>query len=447
MPHAAALPAVLSRRGAATSAELQRALGVGQATLSRSIASLGDQIVRLGAGRNTRYALQRTLPNIGSSWPLVRIDAEGKPILLGHLHALARDQYWFDAELGTAARLSDGLPFYLQDLIPQGFLGRFVPRRFFDLGLPERVADWHDDHVLTYLCQRGEDCMGDLLLGNESLQRFLEKQRSPLDTAVDASSRSRHYDELADLALEGETAGSSAAGEHPKFTTTLRDGNGIRKVLVKFSPGGTDRVARRWADLIICEHLATHALHRAGLSSHPTELLFEGDRVFIEANRFDRTGAHGRLGLISLAALSNEYLGRRDNWITATAALAKANIISTANTETVRRVATFGQLIGNTDMHFGNLSFRLTFDDAMALTPIYDMLPMIHAPVAGGAIPTREMEAPLPSASVLDIWTDSTALAQEYWRTVAKHEAISSEFAAIARRNAERIATVASIAR
>jgi hypothetical protein len=288
--------------------------------------------------------------------------------------------------------------------------------------------------------------MGDLLLGEESLQRYLATRGSDIPTACDARSRSPHYDEMADLALEGEIAGSSAGGEHPKFTTTLRQGRAIRHMLVKFSPGGTDKVARRWADLLIAEHLATVALTRAGLSSRATEMLLAGDRVFVEADRFDRVGPRGRAGLVSLAALTNEYLGRRDNWTNATAALAKAGVISRADAETARRVATFGQLIGNSDMHFGNLSFRLAFDGPMALTPIYDMLPMVHAPIAGGAVPAREFEAPLPTAANLNIWGEMTALAIEYWRSVAKHEAVSAEFAAIARGNAERVGVVAAIA-
>lgn len=446
MPDTAPLAAFLSRNGAATGAALQRALGIGQATLSRAITALGDQVVRLGGGRSTRYAIRRDIPNIGSSWPLMRIDAEGRPVLLGHLHALARDQYWIDSELGNTARLSDGLPFYLQDLAPQGFLGRIVPRRFHDLGLPARITDWNDDHVLTYLCLRGENCMGDLLLGEESLQRYLATRGSDIPSAYDAKSRSRHYDEMSDLALEGEIAGSSAGGEHPKFTTTIRQGRTIRHVFVKFSPGGTDKVARRWADLLIAEHLATVALHRAGLSSRATEMLVVGDKVFVEADRFDRVGPLGRVGLVSLAALTNEHLGRRDNWTSASAALAKAGVISLEDADTVRRVATFGQLIGNSDMHFGNLSFHLGFDGPMALTPIYDMLPMTHAPIAGGAIPVREFEAPLPTATNLNIWGEMTTLALEYWRSVANHEAVSAEFTAIARKNGERVSVVAAIA-
>jgi len=56
-------------------------------------------------------------------------------------------------------------------------------------------------------------------------------------------------------------------------------GRSIRHVLVKFSPGGTDALSRRWADLLVSEHLATRALRRAELTSATTELLAIDARV------------------------------------------------------------------------------------------------------------------------------------------------------------------------
>ena len=423
--------ASLSRNGAATSASLQRELGVSQSTLSRAIGTVSDRVLQIGAGRSTRYGLRRELPGIGSNWPLFLVNERGEPRLLGRLSALARDQYWFDTPIGKHARFSDGLPFYLQDLVPQGFIGRTVPRRYPELALPERVTDWNDDHVLVYLCRRGDDCVGNLILGDESLQRFLARADEP--AVVPSRSRAKAYRSLAEAALAGSIAGSSAGGEHPKFTAVVQQASDLRQVLVKFSPGGTDRVAQRWADLLICEQLATQVLHEAGLTPRAADLLIADDQVFLEAERFDRTGPRGRSGVISLGALSNEYLGKRDNWTTATAALARLGIISRADAEIVRRVATFGRLIGNTDMHFGNLSFRLSFDGPLALAPIYDMLPMTFAPLAGGALPTGGLQPPLPTSDDLDIWNEMSELAAGYWNEVAKHRAISSEFAAQAR--------------
>ncbi|MEB0233458.1 hypothetical protein QN353_21805, partial [Undibacterium sp. 10I3] len=61
----------------------------------------------------------------------------------------------------------------LQDLRPQGFLGRMVPRMHPDLLLPEKIQDWSDDNALVYLARRGENLPGNLIVGNESYRRFL----------------------------------------------------------------------------------------------------------------------------------------------------------------------------------------------------------------------------------------------------------------------------------
>jgi hypothetical protein len=434
----------LRRNGVSTSAVLQRALDASQATLSRTLSGLGEQIIRIGGGRSTQYGARRELPQIGSSWPMFQVDKTGEPKLLGRLHALARDQYWFDAPLGEYPRLSDGLPFFLQDLIPQGFLGRTLPHRFPELDLPERITDWNDDHVLIYLCRRGDDCVGDLVLGDESLQRFLKQSRArPAHT--DMTKREREYPLLAEAALSGAAPGSSAGGEHPKFTASLRHERALSHVLVKFSPSTNDRLAERWSDLLLSEHLATQVLQNAHLTPSTSEMVRAGGRTFLESERFDRHGTRGRSGLVSLAALSNQYLGVRDNWVTATARLAKMRLISHHDAETVRRLATFGRLIANTDMHFGNLSFHLSFDRKPSLAPVYDMLPMLYAPTAGDLVPAREFDPPLPTATNLDIWKEITTLAVEYWRRISSHRDVSSDFAAIASGNADRVATVAKL--
>jgi hypothetical protein len=436
---------VVLGRGVATSSDLQRELGVSQPTLSRAFHALGDKIVRIGKGRSTRYGLRRELPQIGSSWPVFVVNEAGSANLLGRLHALARDQYWFDAVSAEHSYVSDGLPYFLQDLWPQGFIGRTVPRRFPELALPERITDWNDTHVLTYLCQRAEDCIGNLIVGDESLQRFL-RQFHPERTFLNPTQRRREYPKLAAAAIAGTAPGSSAGGEHPKFTTSLRSGAGIRHVLVKFSPPGTDAVSRRWADLLVSEHLAIQALQRSGLTSASTELLAIDGRVFLEVSRFDRTGVRGRVGIVSLAAVADHYLGRRDNWISATSSLARIGQITASDDEAVRRLATFGGLIGNTDMHFGNLSFFFSLGAALSLAPVYDMLPMLYAPLAGDQLPDRAFDPPLPSGDTLHLWGEMVNLAAQYWNEVASHELVSKEFSDRARANAAVVAEARKLA-
>ena len=436
------LPSILAR-GIATGSELRHELGISQPTLSRAITQLGTTVVRIKGGRSTRYALRQNLPQIGSSWPVFLVDEKGEPTLHGRLDALARNQYWLAAIDEQFSDVSDGLPFFIQDLWPQGFIGRTIPKRYPELGLPERITDWNDTHALIYLTQRGDDSIGNLLIGDESLQRYL-RQLQEKDTPIDLADRPRQYPTLANLSIAGTPPGSSAGGEHPKFTTVVRTADRVRQVLVKFSPAGNDRVSKRWSDLLVCEFLASKALSSIGVSASTAELIAAGDRMFLESERFDRTGARGRRGIVSLAAVTDQFVGRRDNWITASEDLRAIGKASAPDTEAMVRLATFGQLIGNTDMHFGNLSFYLTFGKQLSLAPVYDMLPMMYAPVGGDELPDREFEVPLPGGKNLSVWRPIADVAELYWSDVARHDLISPEFSKRALRNAELIANAKS---
>jgi hypothetical protein len=354
----------------------------------------------------------------------------------GRLFALAAEQYWFEGANNTSL-LTDGLPYFVQDLWPQGFIGRTLPIRYPELELPDRVQDWNDTHALTYLTRRGEDSVGNLVIGDESLQRYLRSlQDAPAVMAT--RERVREYPALADAAIAGTITGSSAGGEQPKFTTLLRLGRPDRvvPVLVKFSPAGSDRVSRRWSDLLIAEHVAARTLAAAGLPAAPSSIVVAGGRTFLEVERFDRLGLRGRRGTVTLGAVTNHYVGARNDWITATSRLASMRIIPASDADAIVRIATFGRLIGNVDMHFGNLSFFFSFGGPLELAPVYDMLPMLYAPVAGDELPERRFEVPLPTAENLGIWRQITGLTLQYWREVALHELITKEFADIALRNA-----------
>jgi hypothetical protein len=431
------LLAVLAH-GIASGVDLQRQLKISQPTLSRVIVRLGEKIVRVGHGRSTRYGLRREPPSIVSSWPVFVINERGEPTLHGWLNALAREQYWFGATSAEHSQVSDGLPFFLQDLWPQGFIGRTVPKRFPELGLPARLSDWNDQDALTYLTRRGDDSIGNILIGDESLQRYL-KQLQMTSTQINPHGRLSQYPGLADLAIAGTPAGSSAGGEHPKFTAAVTAQDNVRHVLVKFSPPRSDRIARRWSDLLVAEHVASKSLGAIGVPASVTDLIVAGERMFLEVERFDRIGSRGRIGMASLAAISDQYIGRRDNWTAAADSLKAIGKISGHDNEAIRRAATFGQLIGNSDMHFGNLSFYSASGAAFSLAPIYDMLPMMYAPVAGDELQNREFEVRLPTGSNLAIWQSIAEAAELYWRKVATHELISEDFAMTASQNADVI--------
>ncbi|MBK6349370.1 MAG: type II toxin-antitoxin system HipA family toxin YjjJ [Proteobacteria bacterium] len=425
-------------QGVRTSTDIQRAVGISQPVASRLIAELGTDVIRIGSGRTTRYGLRREVAGIGSEWPVIEIDDRGEPHAVGTLHALQRDQYWFAARVPIRSTLTDGLPTFLLDLRPQGFVGRSVPLRYPELGLPERINAWDDSDALRCLVRRGEDGIGNILMGEESLNRYMQQVRAPV-SVIAQHDQAVEFEKLAERAIAGEQAGSSAGGEHPKFTCVIDRSGAPHHVLVKFSPAGEDPVSRRWSDLLIAEHLAMSVLTSSGVSSARTSVLANGRRVFLVSERFDRTGLFGRKGVISLAAVDDELIGGRKGWIHAGKALLALKKITVSDYDRIRRLAAFGQLIANTDMHPGNLSFLVAEDGSLDLAPVYDMLPMMYAPTPANALPDHAMRAPAPRAEMLDVWTEMAQLAVECWTTLSTHDLVSTDFAALARRNAETV--------
>lgn len=175
------------------------------------------------------------------------------------------------------AEIYPGLPWFLNDMRPQGFIGRSFVRRHDALGLPARLADWNDDHALIAVARRGDDLAGNLIVGEDAFTRWTQSQYGD---AVDPAQRRMQYPRMAELALAGELPGSSAGGEQPKFTAQIKDRNGTRHVLVKFSGALTTAVGRRWADLLICEHLALQTVAEAGLPAAESSLLEVGVDCF-----------------------------------------------------------------------------------------------------------------------------------------------------------------------
>jgi len=97
-----------------------------------------------------------------------------------------------------------------------------------------------------------------------------------------------------------------------------------------------------------------------------------------------------------------------------------------ADADTVRavdRLWWFGHLIGNSDMHLCNLSFRIS--PTLRLAPAYDMLPMMYAPLPGGEVPPRAFNPRLPTPPQRDVWQVACAAALEFWRAASTDARIS----------------------
>jgi len=122
--------------GPLSASQLYEIIEVSQPTISRALSELGDEIVRIGSARSIQYALRdnkRDLPDI----PVYRIDAEGRIQSLGILIAVRREGFVMRQDDGKTLH-SDGLPWWLFDMRPQGYLGRAYAARYgVELGLPE----------------------------------------------------------------------------------------------------------------------------------------------------------------------------------------------------------------------------------------------------------------------------------------------------------------------
>jgi len=428
--------------GAASSPELEQLLGQSQSTLSRVLRQLiaSGQVIRIGSRRGARYALRRPIEGIGAQWNLRRIDEQGKVHELGVLHALAGAEYLFEAvdDSFDWGGLTRGLPYYLQDQRPAGFLGRAVPARFPELALPQRVVDWSDDHYLRYLTQRGSDAVGDLVLGDRALDVALQSMHQ--HSGLPDGERARRYPELAQQVMEGGLPGSSAHGDHPKFTALL-EGPPVRHVLVKFSPSLSTRVGERWGDLLVAEHLSLEVLRGAGIAAAVSRIERFEDRVYLETVRFDRVDRTGRVGVTSLYAIDSALYGKLDNWIDAGKRLVADGRLDEDALTNIRLLATFGALIANTDRHLGNLACFDRYDGRFKLAPVYDMLPMSYAP-EHDELPARSFVPLAPNADNLRQYGRARALAERYWEMCAADARISPGFRGIAAANLRALQTL-----
>lgn len=438
------LTLLFEARGIVTVRDLAAALRVNRATISRVLGEMGDSVVTFGATRRTRYALRRSVRLAGDRWPIYRLDASGRAQTWGQLHALHGGWRieWAGPPPAWAETAADregvwaGFPFFLGDLRPQGFLARAVAQRVAEpLRLPADPRSWGDDDTLVFLQAEGDDLPGDLILGDAPLRRVLARQLAFEIAAVPLTERNVRYPELARQVAAGGWPGSSAGGEQPKFPTTLQAAAGAPyPVLVKFSPPMDSPAGRRWADLLAAEALALGLLAEHGLAPPGASAFDAGGRRFLEIVRYDRVGAHGRRGTISLEALHAALAeGAAIDWLTATEALARAALVDDAGLAAVRRLGSFGELIGNTDMHLGNLSFW--FDDTLPFrpAPAYDMLPMVWAPTPQGEIGERAFAPRAPMPGQLAGWSEAAVWAEVYWQRVAASPDVSPEFAERAR--------------
>lgn len=427
----AALREELALQGPRSARDLLLALGISQPSFSRLVRRLGAELVTVGVGRNTRYALRKRAGSLRGAFPIHEVNETGRLERLGTLSLIEPQGFVVlgaDPDLPSATY--DDLPWFLGDLRPAGFLGRQIPLLHSELQAPGDIQLWSGEHCLEYLVRHGHDTVGAFVLGDPD--DYLQTRASSL-RVVAATERSIQYPRLAEDALAGGPPGSSAAGEQPKFLAWR--GAEPSAVLVKFSPPGTNDVAQRVRDLLVVEHIAHDVLGSCGFPRTRSELLPGGGRTFLEVERFDRVGLHGRRGVLSLRAFDVEFVGTTGRWSTIAETLVELGRINQAHLERIRWLELFGELIANSDMHAGNLSFYSRGTRILDLAPVYDMTPMLYAPDRNQIV-VRPFAPKPPRAEQIEVWDEASSAAEELWRRVAQDSRVSPAFRALADANA-----------
>jgi HipA-like C-terminal domain len=438
-----AIVTTLTRWGALSSSDLYRRVSEefgSERSYQRALRDTPD-LVRFGHTKNRGYALRRPeMPPV----PLYMRGEDGRDVFLGDLLALQANQWVPDTggafqswmrlgQLSDPLEVYQGLPWFMEAFRPAGFLGRaWVREHATAHGWPLDVNAWTEDQVLTGALQQPWDWRGNLSIGP-----FVDVP----DYLVPAGGRREEYAKRADQVLDGVMVGASADGEQPKFTAVVDEGHAQRAVLVKFSPPLTDNpAARRWADVMVTEAVASQVLTLYGMSSAATEVWLHGDRLWLETTRFDRIGSRGRRGMASLRSLAQtfNYQGPQHGWVGAMEHLQRHGAINTDQVVLARRLAAIGHLILNNDMHMGNLSFLLSNDEpSLSIAPVYDMTPMRWVPsTTGSLVPPLQQE---PVAMVDD--SEALAIAYEIWNETARHELVSDEWREWSGRRAQQILT------
>lgn len=433
------------------SAELCRLLGgINRSTLARALQVLEGQVVSRGGSRRIRYSLRRALRGSGASLPLYRIDEAGQGHEAGRLDLtwpsgsalefVAPFPWPLDDDMADG--WFEGLPYPLEDMRPQGFIGRNFARRYaLDLGVADNPDQWSEDDILHVLSLWGHDQPGDLILGETAYRRFLDGRREDGGGFLTDNQIETVYPVMAEAALAHGVAGSSAGGEFPKFTVGRQWQDGSGHAIVKFSGADDSPAVRRWSDLLVCEHLALEALRDLlGLAAEQSAIHCFGGRRFLEVRRFDRHGLFGRSPVCTLGSLNAALLGQRvSTWPRTAQALQQAGWLAADDVARVLLLWWFGRLIGNTDMHEGNLAFGPRAGAGLVLAPAYDMLPMAYAPLRGGEVPQRASAPELPLPAEADHWRTAADAAARYWHRCAGDERISGDFRRICGENADAL--------
>ncbi|MEJ6002556.1 HipA domain-containing protein [Paucibacter soli] len=407
---------LLSSQGIASSKELQDITGKSQPTVSRLISELSSQVLVFGSARATRYGLPKSIRGFPAQHAVYWTSEDGRIHSIGKITLLANDVLHVESDLVSSTTTGE-LPWFLSPLKAQGFLGRLLAQRLEPQGLGANPEHWGLESIL-YGALQLHDAPGSISIGDPT-------SGSKHDILpIDPDGLAEGLDRMASDVAATLPAGSSAGGEQPKFLAALPGG---RHVLVKFSPPLGAPFGDRWADLLSAEDLASKVLREHGVETANSTVVRTKTRAYLMSDRFDRVGARGRKHVVSVGDVHREFVADSyANWATTCQALAGQRRLTSEDAERAKLALQFGRLIGNTDMHSGNLGLFVRPEDMargrFSLAPIYDMLPMRWRP--------NPMLGGLPDYQVFDLDPMSVdgpaaAPALAFWSTLTEHDGVS----------------------
>jgi hypothetical protein len=436
---------LLDQCGTLSAKDAATRLGVNVSTINRYAHRAGGAVLALGRARHSRYALPLHAYSDRAQWPLYWISESGvvnefaqaalvKP---GVLHV-------YGPQINVQG--DTDLPWPLTPLQLRGFLGRTHRTR-----LGAIAAEWDTQPERWRVAQRVFaaqapvlDHAGAVLFGDGALAAWREAS-SQAGLPDDAAHVLRHYDELAARVMQGTVAGSSADGEQPKFSTrVITPDLTVRDVLVKFSPPRDTPFGERWNDLLRAEAHTSAVLSEAGFAVPHTRVLSSSTRTYLESARIDRTGPNGRRHLLPLSAVHRAFIADGQlNWPDTVRRLVVQKRLLPDALITTQTLFAFGHLIGNSDMHFGNLGViaanpTMLGRGQFSLAPIYDMLPMRFAPAAHETFGLTTFVPAIAGVIPHHIHQHALALAVEFWTRCAQDQASSKAWRALASAQRDR---------
>ncbi len=412
----------------ATSTQISKVLNISAMSVSRAMRKLGNKVVKIPNGRSPLYALTSSAFNSGDSIHIWDIDEFGKATHISTLRPLAAGGFFIN-NMSLASKvllgvrnngLYEDLPYFLYDMAPQGFLGKRIAQYLhaIDESYPTNPEAWSNEHIGKYLLSNSENVMGNLQFGNN--YNLKTRQSFEKFARVD-------YPQIATTILDSDINISSAGGEHQKFTTYCHDTHS--HVIVKFSPKGDSEIATRWKDILITEYHANKVINQSGaITAATSEIILGDNRVFLESERFDRSGEYGRRSMISLLSIASEFSNPAETWVSIARDLHAQTLISTQDLFNIEVLWYLGRLIHNTDKHNGNLSLAVR-GDGFSLLPIYDMCSMGFAPKGNGEVMPFKFTQPDLDDSLSEV-KKARLMANAFWQSLYEDPRISAEFRA-----------------